>query len=62
VMLVHAGGSWSSRVFATARPGGGYVAEFTPSDAGTYAALFAIPSLGMTFQSIPPISVQVSRP
>jgi DNA-binding beta-propeller fold protein YncE len=62
VMLVHAGGSWSSRVLASPQPEGGYVAEFAPPDAGTYASLFAIPSLGMTFQSIPPISVQVSRP
>lgn len=61
-MLIHAGGSWSSRVLASAQPDGGYVAEFTPPESGTYTVLFAIPSLGMTFQSIPPMSVRVSAP
>lgn len=62
VKLIDTGGRDTIQSIASAQRGGGYSATVTPSDTGTYTVLVAVPSLGLTFQGIPPVSVRVAAP
>jgi hypothetical protein len=54
-------GIWQERPPAKAQGDGVYEVSFVPPQAGVYFVYFQVPSLGMHFSQIPPLTLQTTK-
>jgi hypothetical protein len=55
--VIQTGSNWNTNVQAVP-DGDGYVVTFTPPNPGLYTVLFAVPSLGIGFDSLPQVNLR----
>jgi hypothetical protein len=62
VLAFLAPGIWQHRDAATAVAGGVYEMNFVPPEPGVYYIFFQSPSLGIQFNDLMPLTLQVVKP